>query len=145
MKAIDHFTSHDLERINHAVEAAEKLTSGEVRVYIEDKCRIDVLDRAAFVFAELMMHKTAERNGVLIYLALNDKKFAIIGDVGIHAKVGDSFWNEIREQMKEHFRQSNFTEGLVHGILDAGTALQQHFPRSDNDNNELSNEIVFGK
>ena len=103
------------------------------------------MDRAAFVFAEMLMHKTEARNGVLIYLALHDHKFAIIGDVGIHAKVGDDFWNKIKEEMAEHFKAARYTEGLVQGIREAGQALQHYFPRSDNDSNELSNEIVFGK
>ena len=145
MKAIDHFTSEERERIRQAVNKAEVLTSGELRVYIEDTCKNDVLDRAAFVFAEMMMHKTKLRNGVLIYLALHDKKFAIIGDAGIHAKVGDDFWNNIKHQMTLHFKEMRFTEGLVYGIMEAGKALQQHFPPADNDNNELSDDIVFGK
>ena len=77
----------------------------------------------------MMMHKTDERNGVLIYLALEDKKFAIIGDVGIHAKVGDDFWNSIKNRMTEHFKQARFTEGLIQGIMEGGQALQKHFPR----------------
>ena len=145
MKAIDHFTPEERERIKQAVHHAEALTSGEIRIYIEDKCKADVLDRAAFVFAEMLMHKTEQRNGVLIYLALHDKKFAIIGDAGIHAKVGDDFWNNIKHQMTEHFKEMRFTEGLVYGIMEAGKALQQHFPPADNDNNELSDDIVFGK
>ena len=145
MKAADHFTDAERERIRQTVHAAEALTSGEIRLYIEDKCKVDVLDRAAFVFAEMMMHKTKERNGVLIYLALSDKKFAIIGDAGIHAKVGDDFWNTIKHDMMEHFKQMRFTDGLAHGILEAGKALQKHFPRADDDSNELSDEIVFGK
>ncbi len=145
MKATDYFTSVERELIRNAVGEAEKLTSGELRVYIEDKCKSDVLDRAAFVFAEMLMHKTEARNGVLIYLALHDHKFAIIGDIGIHAKVGDSFWNDIKERMLEHFKQARFTEGLTQGIVEAGKALQQHFPRAANDSNELSDDIVFGK
>lgn len=145
MKAIDYFSPEQRERIKQAVNAAEMLTSGEVRVYMEDKCKTDVLDRAAFVFAEMMMHKTAARNGVLIYLALEDKKFAIIGDVGIHAKVGDDFWSNIKENMAEHFKNSRFTDGLIQGITEAGQALQQYFPRTDADKNELSDDIQFGK
>ena len=145
MKAVDHFTVEERDLIKRAVHKAEDLTSGEVRVFIEDKCKTDVLDRAAFVFAELLMHKTEERNGVLIYLALSDKKFAIIGDAGIHSKVGVDFWNSIKERMAEHFKQARFTEGLVQGITEAGNALQQYFPHSDNDSNELSDDIVFGK
>ncbi len=145
MKAIDYFTPEQRERIKHAVHHAEMLTSGELRVYIEDKCKGDVLDRAAFVFAEMLMHKTKDRNGVLIYLALQDHKFAIIGDAGINIKVGDDFWNKIKADMQAHFKESRFTDGLVQGIMEAGNALQQHFPRAHDDSNELSNDIVFGK
>ncbi len=145
MKAIDYFSTEQRGRIKQAVHDAEMLTSGEVRVFIEDKCKTDVLDRAAFVFAEMMMHKTSERNGVLIYLALEDKKFAIIGDTGIHAKVGDDFWNKIKENMAAHFKHSRFTDGLIQGITEAGQALQQYFPRTDADRNELSDDIEFGK
>lgn len=145
MKAIDYFTPEQRGRIHYAVHEAEKLTSGELRVYIEDKCREDVLDRAAFVFAEMIMHKTTARNGVLIYLALHDHKFAIIGDVGIHIKVGDDFWNKIKIQMANDFKEGRYTDGLIRSVMDAGHALQQHFPRADDDTNELSNEIVFGK
>ena len=145
MKSVDHFTIEERKRIMQAVHNAEKLTSGEIRVYIEDKCKQDVLDRAAFVFAEMMMHKTEQRNGVLIYLALGDKKFAIIGDAGIHAKVGDDFWTTIKHQMAEYFKEKRFTDGLVYGIMEAGNALQKYFPHSDGDSNELSDDIVFGK
>ena len=145
MKAIDYFTPEQRERIKQTVHEAESITSGEIRVYIEDKCKTDVLDRAAFVFAEMMMHKTATRNGVLIYLALEDKKFAIIGDVGIHAKVGDDFWNSIKERMAENFKQSRFTDGLIEAITEAGEALQKFFPYTEGDKNELSDDLEFGK
>jgi len=145
MNALEHFSVEQQDRIKQAVHHAEVCTSGEIRVYIEDKCKTDVLDRAAFIFAELLMHTTAERNGVLIYLALSDKKFAIIGDVGIHQKVGDDFWNTIKENMTMHFKQSHFTEGLVYGIIESGKSLQHYFPRAHNDNDELPNDLVFGK
>ena len=144
MKAIQHFTADDRERIRGAVKEAESLTSGEIRVYIEDKCKGEVMDRAAFIFGELMMHKTDERNGVLIYLAIDDKKFAIIGDAGIHAKTGDHFWDAIKTNMADHFRQSQFTQGLITAIKESGEALQKFFPHQPDDRNELSDEIQFG-
>lgn len=144
MAATDLFTEQDRLQIKNAIADAELLTSGEIRVYIEDECKGDVLDRAAFVFEELEMHKTEERNGVLIYLASDYKKFAIIGDVGIHVKVGDGFWKSIKEKMVVNFRAGNLTEGLSVAIKESGVALSKYFPRRTNDKNELSDEIVFG-
>ena len=144
MKAPDLFTDSDREKIRLAIEEAESMTSGEIRVYIEDECKTEVLDRAVFIFAELDMHLTDIRNGVLIYLAVIDKKFAIIGDAGIHSKVGDEFWKLNKLKMSEFFKQSKFTEGLVSGILEAGSALKAHFPHQGGDKNELSDDIIFG-
>jgi len=145
MIAPDLFSDEDRQRIKTAIENAESLTSGEIRVYIEDECRVSVLDHSAFIFSELKMHNTELRNGVLIYLAVKDNKFAIIGDAGIHAKVGDAFWNTIKEDMFQYFKKREFTDGLVKGINDAGKALGVYFPRSLDDNNELSDDIIFGK
>jgi len=144
MKAPDLFSDSDRERIRIAIEQAEALTSGEVRVYIEDECKTEVLDRAVFIFAELNMHITDLRNGVLIYLAVDDKKFAIIGDAGIHEKVGESFWNEIKLKMVDYFKISKFTDGLEFGIIEAGKALKNYFPHQSGDINELSDDIIFG-
>ena len=104
MKAINYFTTQDKARIANSVKEAEQHTSGEIRVYLEDHCKGDVMDRTAFVFAELQMHKTEQRNGVLIYFALDDKKFAVIGDAGINAVVGQDFWNSVKELMVAHFK-----------------------------------------
>lgn len=143
--APDLFSATDRDLLKATIGDAEQLTSGEVRVYIEDECRGDVMDHAAFIFEELQMHKTELRNGVLIYLATKDKKFAIIGDAGIHAKVGDDFWKEIKEKMLVQFKQEKFVEGLKVAIMDVGNALKTHFPFSKDDSNELPNDIVFGK
>ena len=113
MKAAEYFNAAEKEKIRSAVLAAEKLTSGEIRVYIEDHSKSDLMDRAAFVFAEMQMHKTDQRNGVLIYIAFADHKFAVIGDAGIHALVGQDFWNSVKELMQEHFKEHKFTEGIV--------------------------------
>jgi uncharacterized membrane protein len=132
--------------IQKAIAEAEKNTSGEIRLFIEDTCKDDVLDRAAFIFKELKMHETAERNGVLFYLAMKSQKFAILGDAGINEKVGNDFWNEIKRTMHKHFSTGEFTEGLGKGIRMAGEALSKHFPyKGGGDVNELSDEIVFGK
>ncbi len=139
------FTTEDKQRIKEAIQAAEMLTSGEIQVFIEKTCKIDPLDRAAYEFEQLGMHKTALRNGVLIYLAIDDHKFAIIGDAGINAVTGADFWETTKETMLSLFRQGLFTEGLVAGIEVAGKALQAHFPRQHDDVNELSDDITFGE
>jgi uncharacterized membrane protein len=104
-----------------------------------------VLDRAAFIFQQLEMHKTALRNGVLIYLAMNSRKFAILGDAGIHSNVGEDFWHKAKHEMQQHFVKGDFVKGLTHGISLAVDALKKHFPHQKDDINELPDEIVFGK
>lgn len=143
MKASSFFTKEQQAQILAAVKEAEKETSGEIRVHIETSFTGDVLDRAAWVFKKLGMHKTAERNGVLFYLATDNRKFAIIGDSGIHAKVPEGFWDEISEKMGNNFRKGRFTEGLSEGILLAGEQLQRHFPYRQDDVNELPDDISF--
>jgi len=145
MKASSFFTKEQQARILASVREAEKATSGEIRVHIETTCPEDVLDRAAWVFKKLGMHKTAERNGILFYLAVSDRKFAIIGDAGINAKVPAGFWDEISELLQKNFRESKFTEGLSEGIVLAGKQLKTHFTYCKEDVNELSDEISFNK
>jgi uncharacterized membrane protein len=145
MKASEFFSGDQQARILASVKEAEKETSGEVRIHIETSFTGDVLDRAAWVFKKLGMHKTAERNGVLFYLAVESRKFAIIGDAGINAKVPQGFWNEISELLAENFREGKFTEGLSEGIILAGKQLKTHFPYHENDVNELPDEISFDK
>ena len=125
--------------------SAELRTSGEIRISVEDHSKDDPLDRAAFLFDELGMHKTDLRNGILIYVAIKDKQFAIIGDVGIHAKVGDEFWERIRNEMHDDFAKGEMANGIIAGITEAGHALKEHFPRAHDDQNELPDDIVFGK
>jgi len=144
MNPVDQFTKEQQQRIVKAIEQAELNTSGEIRVHIEKSCKIDVLDRAADVFALLKMHKTQLRNGVLFYFAISDRKFAILGDAGINSKVPNNFWDSIKEEMLVLFKQSDITSGLEKGILLAGEKLKEHFPLQKNDVNELSNEISFG-
>jgi uncharacterized membrane protein len=103
------------------------------------------MDRAAYVFGKLAMHKTKERNGVLFYLAFKNRKFAIVGDAGINAVVEPEFWNEAKRHMLVHFREDKFTEGLIAAIEQVSKQLKQHFPRQRNDVNELSDDISFGK
>jgi uncharacterized membrane protein len=145
MKASSFFTTEQQEKILASVREAEKATSGEIRVHIETSFKGDVLDRAAWVFGKLGMHKTALRNGILFYLAVADRKFAIIGDVGINTKVPDGFWNKISELMQKNFKEAKFTEGLSEGIILAGEQLKTHFSHRKDDVNELPDEISFDK
>lgn len=143
MNAQDTFTQTQKDRIEAAIGEAERETSGEIRVHIETECNEDVLDRAAFWFEKLEMHKTALRNGVLIYLAIGDHKFAIIGDAGINQKVPPGFWDSTRDNMLGFFRTRQYTDGLVAGIQEAGQQLKTFFPWQQDDVNELSDEISF--
>ena len=143
MKAKELFTDELQKQVVAAIETAELNTSGEVRVHLDDKCKGEVLDRAAYVFEKLEMHKTEQRNGVLFYLAVQDKKFAILGDAGINQKVPENFWEEIKSEVIENFKKGDFAEGLSSGIIKAGEQLKAHFPYQEDDVNELDNEISF--
>lgn len=144
MNAVNFFTKEEKALIKSAVKEAEMNTSGEIRVHIENKCRTDVMDRAAWWFGKLAMQKTEQRNGVLFYLAVKDKKFAILGDAGINAVTPEDFWDRIKEKMVDHFSEGRFADGLQQGILMAGEQLKEHFPHQDDDVNELSDDISFG-
>lgn len=137
-------TSEDQEQIVEAIRLAELNTSGEIRVHVEANCSGDAYARAKIVFEELGMHATELKNGVLFYLAYADKKFAIIGDKGIHEKVSQQFWDEEKELLLTYFKQAKFAEGLQLAIAQAGEKLKLHFPYQQGDVNELSNEISFG-
>lgn len=143
MKATDYFTDERLAELDRTIKAAEKSTSGEIRLYVEDACKEDVLDHAAFLFEKLNMHRTELRNGVLFYLALNDHKFAILGDAGINAKVPADFWDHIKDEMLDHFKKREYAQGLEKGISMAGVALATHFPFERGDQNELSDDIII--
>jgi uncharacterized membrane protein len=138
------FTDRQKEAIKQAILLAEGHTSGEIKVHIEPKCAGDVLTRAAHIFEKLRMHKTDQRNGVLFYLAYEDRRFAIFGDAGINAAVPENFWDMIKVEMQLKFRGGQFTEGLVEGIKKAGAHLAMHFPLREGDVNELENDISFG-
>jgi uncharacterized membrane protein len=137
------FNEEEQQRIRTAIENAEKHTSGQLRVCIEKTCSEDVLDRAAKYFHKLEMHETKLRNGVLIYVATDDRKFAIIGDRGINKVVPENFWDDTKEDMLEHFKQGNLVEGIVTGLEIAGDHLQKFFPHQNEDNNELPDDIAF--
>lgn len=145
MRIDEYFTSEEKQKILSAIAQAEKETSGEIRVHIEKDCKTDVLDRAAYLFATLGMHKTKLRNGVLIYVALDDRKFAILGDAGINALVPAGFWDRVSEVMVSYFRQGKLADGLSEGIRLAGEQLKQYFPWQKGDVNELKDDISYGE
>ena len=144
METLKAITPGELAELKQAIEKAEKRTSGEVRVFIEDHSEDSPLDRAAFLFDKLKMNQTGLHNGVLIYVALKDRKFSIIGDKGIHDKVGSNFWDQIREKMTIHFKAGNIFEGIQTAVHDAGEALANYFPYTSGDKNELSDDVIFG-
>ncbi|MDX1955310.1 MAG: TPM domain-containing protein [Chitinophagaceae bacterium] len=141
------FSEEERLSIVQAIRDAERMTSGEVRVFVESKCRfMDPVDRAGELFFRLKMDKTDDRNGVLVYIAVKDHQLAIFGDEGIHKRVGQEFWvNEVK-RMTESFMKENYAEGLRQCVIDIGQVLHQHFPyNNDTDKNELPDDIVFGK
>jgi uncharacterized membrane protein len=145
MKASTFFTSEEQDKLLAAIKEAENETSGEIRLHIETSIKGDVLDEAAWAFRKLGMDKTVERNGVLFYMVVKDRKFAILGDAGINAKVPAGFWDCISELLTKNFKEGKFAEGLAEGIILAGKQLKTHFPHQKDDVNELSDEISFDK
>lgn len=137
------FSEAQKQKITDAITDAERNTSGEIRVHIENECKQDVLECAVSSFEKLEMHKTRLRNGVLFYLSVKDHKYAIIGDEGINSIVPKDFWDKIKEHLLKNFKEHKFTEGLCEGIAMAGEQLKMHFPFNKDDVNELPNEISF--
>ena len=135
-----------LSRLQHdeivaAIRAAEKETSGEIRVFVSRKDVADPVAAAQSHFEKLGMTKTVHRNGVLIFVAPRARKFAVIGDTAVHQRCGDAFWQALAAEMTGHFKKSDFTAGIVHAILKAGALLAAHFPPQPGDTNELPDEI----
>lgn len=143
-KVEDFLTQAEEQEIVKAILEAEKDTSGEIRVHIEAHTRENHYERAKEVFHLLKMDNTKEGNGVLIYVAVHDRKFVICGDKGINDIVPENFWNSTKDIIESHFKNGHFKQGLVAGILEAGKELKSHFPWNPNDTNELSNEISKG-
>lgn len=143
MASKNFFSKNQQADIINAIKSAEKETSGEIRVHIEDTCKGDSIRRAGQIFRQLNMHETELRNGILFYLAVKSRDFAVIGDAGIHARVGSGFWESIKNKAIAHFKQEQFAEGLQEGILECGQQLKRYFPISKNDKNELNDEISF--
>jgi len=146
-KKKEFFTEEEKQRLVAAIKMAEQNTSGEIRVFIESKCRfMDALDRAKEIFFRLEMDETEERNATLIYVAVKDKQAAIFGDQGIHQKVGDQYWQTEVLKMLQRFKHEQLAEGISLAVTDLGQALQHYFPyNKDTDKNELPDEIVFGR
>jgi uncharacterized membrane protein len=144
MQLSQFFSQEQKDNIVQAIREAERNTSGEIRVHIDKYCKGDMLDRAAYIFGTLHMHRTKLRNGVLFYLAVEDRKFAVLGDSGINAVIPGNFWDQIKSAMAASFSENDFAGGLVRAISMAGSQLKEHFPRKTDDVNEMSDEISFG-
>ncbi len=143
----DFFSPDETRLIVDAIKKTELLTSGEVRVFVENRCRfVDAMDRAREIFDNLKMGQTKERNGVLIYIAIQDHQLAVLGDEGIHQKVGNEYWNVEVGKMITLFTRNNYAEAIVMCIEDIGEALHSYFPYDNKiDKNELPDDIVFGR
>jgi uncharacterized membrane protein len=141
------FTADESARIVDAIRKAEQQTSGEIRVFIESRCKfVDPLDRAAEIFWNLKMDHTVHHNSVLLYVAVKDHQFAIFADTGIHEKLGNEFWQKEVNLMSGHFEENHYLEAILYVINDTGHALHAHFPYDASaDKNELPDDIVFGK
>ncbi|NIG51855.1 TPM domain-containing protein [Chitinophaga sp. Cy-1792] len=140
------FSESEKTRLVQAIRVAERLTSGEIRLFVESHCKyVDPIERAREAFTSLGMEKTKQRNGVLVYVAIKDKQFAILGDQGIHEKVGTDFWIKEANLMRSHFRDSHIIEGIEECIREIGESLRTHFPHEADNVNELPDDIVFGK
>ena len=141
------FSEPEKQQMVEAIRRAEQRTSGEVRVFVESRCRfVDAIDRAAEIFFQLRMEETEDRNATLIYVAVRDRQVAVFGDQGIYQRLGQQYWDEEVKKMLEHFTREHLADGICQAINDLGEALHQHFPfERDTDKNELPDEIVFGQ
>jgi uncharacterized membrane protein len=146
-KQKEFFRPEEKERIVEAVRNTERMTSGEIRIFIESRCRyVDALDRAKEIFFSLKMDKTQDRNGVLLYVAMKDRQLAVFGDEGIHQRVGSEYWNREVKTLIRNFNKDDYAEGIRECVVDIGEALHKHFPfNNDTDKNELPDDIVFGR
>ncbi len=134
----------DKKEIVRAIREAEKGSTGEIRVHLAPRSGEDTLRDAEKVFARLRMHRTRHRNGVLIFVALKSRCFAIVGDEAMHAKVGERFWSETRDRMAPHFLKGDIAKGIVEGVRSAGEKLKRHFPSDGRDANELPDTVTGG-
>jgi len=137
------FSKEEQQRIVDAIREAERNTSGEIRVHIENFCFGDALEKAKKVFRKLEMQNTKDRNGILIYIAVVSRKMAVIGDEGIHKQLGNDYWNKIVKEIVDGFAHNHKADGLTKGIIECGEKLKQYFPYQSDDKNELSDSISF--
>ena len=144
MSVKNFFTEEEKTKILQAIQQAEKNTSGEIRVHIEDVCKSNPVEKAEQIFIKLNMQNTHLRNGILFYLAIESKDFTVFGDKGIHEKVGPEFWNSITYKAANKFKTKQYCDGLTEAILECGQQLKIYFPYQQNDINELNDEISFG-
>jgi len=130
-----------------AIRSSEKKTSGEIRVFVESRCKfVDPLDRAEQLFHTIKMGETADRNAVLVYVAIKDRQLAVFADEGIYKKAGAAFWNTAVAAMLQHFNKNDYGSGIASVVTEIGNTLQTHFPYdSTTDKNELPDDIVFGR
>jgi uncharacterized membrane protein len=134
----------DLDAIVAAIAHAEAATSGEIRLHLEPRCPGEARARAVLVFEQLGMAQTAERNGALVYVSLEDRKLAVIGDRGLHERVGQDYWNALVARVSGELREDLLPEGLVNAVQELGAILRTHFPRRPDDRNELGNQVSLG-
>lgn len=142
---VNFFSKEEERQIIQAIQEAEQNTSGEIRVHLEDHIDGDVLQAAIETFFKIGMQHTKDANGVLIFLVPKQKKFAIIGDRGIHEKVPPGFWDDVSRLMQSHFQRGEYAKGVCAGIRLAGEKLKEYFPLQPDDVNELSDELSIGK
>ncbi len=144
-KKKEFFTSEQQHQMVEAIRVAEKNTSGEVRFFVESKCKyVDPVDRAKEIFFSLKMEQTEDRNAVLLYMAMDDHQLALFADEGIYQRLGTQYWNDEVKKIIAHFTKDNYTGGVCHVISDIGEALKKEFPYESSDKNELPDEIIFG-
>jgi len=139
------FSDKELLRINAAINEAEKNTSAEIKVVMARHCWGRLRDKAFKIFRRLDLHRTEQRNCVLVLLVVTNREFLIYGDEGIHEKVGQDFWNDVREKMQQAFREDAFGDGMCDGIRLIGQKLHDYFPYQEGDVNEISDGIIFEK
>ncbi|QCX40518.1 TPM domain-containing protein [Aureibaculum algae] len=140
-KVEDFLTKAEEQEIIEAIRLAEQNTSGEIRVHLEKSTDKEPLERAREVFRFLKMNETEQQNGVLFYVAVDDRKFSILGDKGIDIAVPDNFWDSVKNNVITAFKRGSYTEGLKEGILETGAKLKQYFPYQKDDKNELPDSI----
>lgn len=139
-----YFSEAETRAIVETIRKAEEKTSGEIRLHVENRCWRNTISRARAVFRKLKMHRTQQRNGVLLYLAVKSRKFAIVGDSGIHEKAGTAHWEAVKTNLQSLLAEKQIHRGICRAIEEIGAELARHFPPMPNDDNELENEISTG-